>query len=334
MRLEGSATAISWIPSEAVKGMMKLPFSVGAAHYDEAPPDRVASVEELEALRDADRFRFANRLEAWIEVEDGRIVDHGRISNGMIGSTTIKLGASVTLAAVSLPDIDHEPEVADDHVRFTLTAGGRTGAPAPRRVNHPPFVQFNAPLAWSTLQLTLHADGRQEHELVGASPFPRHWIYGSDGSLLAKSGMIDFKDWFRHAFGKNSPWGDEDSPALATAVETALERDLSHRIMKSGTKPRIKKVKEGKTFVEQGEEGDEMFLLLDGVLAVEVDGERVAELGPGSVGGERALLEGGRRTCTLRALTPAKVAIARSTEIDPDALEELRDGHRREDQRT
>ena len=33
--------------------------------------------------------------------------------------------------------------------------------------------------------------------------------------------------------------------------------------------------------VEQGEAGDELYLLLDGVLAVEVDGDEVAEIGPG-----------------------------------------------------
>ena len=42
-----------------------------------------------------------------------------------------------------------------------------------------------------------------------------------------------------------------------------------------------------------------MFLLLNGVLVVEVDGEKLAELGPGAVFGERAVLEGGTRTATL-----------------------------------
>jgi hypothetical protein len=332
MRNEASITAISWIPSEAVPGAMKLPFSVGAAHYDTAPPDRIAGLGELVALRDADRFRFANRLEAWIETDGERITAHGQRSAGMIGSTTVKLGASVTVAAVALPDIEHEPEVGDGFVRFRLTSGGRTGVPAPRRVNRPPFVQVAAPLAWSTVELTLHVDGRRDHALVGASPFPRHWAYDSEGALMAKSGMIDFKEWYRKAFGKHSPWGDEDSPALATAVETALERQLSARIMRGGRKPRIKSLEAGRAFCEQGDPGNELFLLLDGVLAVEVDGERVAELGPGSVGGERALLEGGRRTCTLRALTPAKVAVARAVEVEPGVLEQLREGHRREQQ--
>lgn len=55
-------------------------------------------------------------------------------------------------------------------------------------------------------------------------------------------------------------------------------------------------------------------------------------LGPGAVLGERAILEAGRRTATLRALTSCKVAVARDVELDPEVLAQLREGHRREDQ--
>ncbi len=333
MRIESSITSISWIPSEAVTGMSKMPFETGVAHYDVAPPDAIDGPSTLEELRDGDRFRFANHLTAWIDVDDGAIAGYGQGGSGMIGSTTVKVGKAVTVAATPLSDLLPDPVVGDGFVTFRRTAGGRTGLPAPRRVNHPPFVQLTAPLAWTTLELTIHADGRTDGSLVGASPFPRHWVYDADGKLAAKSGTIDFKEWWRHAFGAHSPWGDEDSAALATAVETALERELSGRIMRGGAEPKIRKLKEGKSLVEQGDEGAEMFLLLDGVLSVEVDGEVVADLGPGSVVGERAILEGGRRTATLRARTSCKVAVARSVDLEPAVLEELREGHRREDER-
>jgi len=42
MRIEGSVTAISWIPSEAIEGLPKLPFEFGVGHYDEPPPDRLS----------------------------------------------------------------------------------------------------------------------------------------------------------------------------------------------------------------------------------------------------------------------------------------------------
>lgn len=336
MRIDGSVTSISWIPSEAVKGATKLPFSMGVAHYDDPPPDELVGssvIDTLDDLRRADRFRFANHLAAWIDVEDGRIIDWGQCGDPMIGSTTMKLGRSITVAAVPFETLAVEPEMGDGWVRFRQSAGGRTGVPAPRHVNRPPFVQLTAPTAWSTVELTIHADGRCDIGLAGASPFPRHWVYDSDGKLARKSGMIDFRDWYRHAFGKHSPWGDEDSAAMATEVETALERELSLSIMRDGQRPRIRKVAEGDRLVRQGDQGDELFLLLDGVLSVEVGGERFAELGPGAVVGERALLEGGLRTATLAALTPCKVAVARAAELDPEALAELREGHRREERR-
>ena len=334
MRIEGSVTSITWIPSEAIKGVMKLPFTAGIAHYDDPPPDELAS-ETLEAalveLRNADRFRFANHLTGWIEVHDGRITGWGQGGEPMIGSTTMRVGRSVTVAAVPYTAIRPEPEVGDGWVRFRQSGGGRTGVPAPRHVNRPPFVQMLAPTAWTTVELTLHADGRRELGLAGASPFPRHWVYDHDGQLVRKSGMIDFKEWYRHAFGKHSPWGDEDSPTIATEVETALERQLSLTIMRDGRRPKIRKLKTDDVLMREGDEGTELFVLLDGVLSVTVDEEVVAELGPGAVVGERALLEGGRRTSTLTALTPCKVAVARGVDLDPAVLDELRQGHRREE---
>ena len=120
---------------------------------------------------------------------------------------------------------------------------------------------------------------------------------------------------------------------MVSHVETALERQLAATVMRGGAKPTIRKVKEGATVVEQGQPGDELYLLLDGVLRVEVDGQPVAEVGPGAILGERAVLEGGRRTSTLRALTPCRVAVAPGDSIDRVALEEVSAGHRREDGR-
>jgi hypothetical protein len=335
MRIESSVTSVSWIPSEAITGMTKMPFEAGIAHYDDPPPD---VIEDLEALRAADRFRFANELRAWIEVDETRgeraIVGYGHLGGGRAGVTKIRAGRrEITFAAFGLPDLQPEPEVGDGWVRFVQTAGGRTGVPAPRRVARAPFAQWQAPLVWTTLALTIHADGTSEHEVVGASPFPRSWIYDDNGKVVAKTGLLDFAHWYRHAFGNHSPWGDEGSPAVVTAVETALERELSLIIMRGGSRPAIRKLARGKTLTCQGYPGGEVFLLLDGVVAIEVDGDTLGELGPGAVLGERALLEDGARTSTVRAATPCKVAVATSNQLDPDVLADLSTGHRREEQR-
>ena len=329
MRIESRVVAVSWIPSEAVAGTMKAPFELGLAHYDQPLPDVLGDLEDWRAR---DLFRLANDLRAWIEVaDDGTIAGQGCTGGGVIGATTLAVAsASATFQAVAYPDLVAEPEIGAGWVRFRQTAGGRTGVPAPRRVAKPPFVQYHAPTAWSTLSLTIHADGRSEWALEGASPFPRHWVYGPDGALAAKSGLVDFKDWYRHAFGDFSPWGGEDSPALVTAVESAMERELSRVIMGEG-KPKVRQLKTGATLMTQGEEADAVYLVLDGVLQVLVDGTEVANLGPGALLGERAVLEGGRRTATLVAMSPCKIAEARKVELDLVKLAEISQGHRRED---
>ncbi len=102
MRYESSVTSISWIPSEAVTGLVRPGFEL-LGHYDPAPPDRL---EDLEELRRSDRFRFANSLQAWIEVENGRVVGHGQTGRGWIGSTTLHLGSrAASVAAVPYPDL-------------------------------------------------------------------------------------------------------------------------------------------------------------------------------------------------------------------------------------
>jgi hypothetical protein len=328
-RIESSVTSVSWIPSEAVAGLSRMVFDSGVTHYDAPLPD---VIEDLDALRDADRYRFANRLAAWIEVDGDRIVASGYCGGGSIGSTTVRLGPKqITFAAVMLPDQQATPEAGKGLVRFAQTCGGRTGVPAPRHVKHPPFVQISAPIVWTTLALTIHADGTVEHEVVGASSFPRHWIYDASGRMVAKSGLIDFSDWYKSAFGAHTPWGGEDSPALVTEVETALERELSGHIMRGGQKPRIRELKPETTLVEEGDAGTELFLLLDGVLSVEIDGKSIAQVGPGAVVGERALVEGGTRTATLRAVTKSRVAVVSGEEIDPAFLHTLASGHRREE---
>jgi hypothetical protein len=328
-----TVTSLSWIPSEAVTGLNKTTFERGVTHYDAPPPD---TIDELGQLRGGDRFRFANVLAGHGDVEDGRIVRAGYRpdSDVIMGSTTVRIGPlGATFAAVALPVLRSDPEYLDDgSVRLTQTCGGRTALPMPRPVPHPPFVKMQAPWVWTTLALTLHPDGTSDVALAGASTFPRHWVYDADGMLALKSGLTDFSNWFAHSFGKRTPWGDEDSPALVTAAESAGERVLSRMLMTGAEKPRITTLDAGQTLTRQDEPGNELYLLLDGVLSVDVDGQPLAELGPGAVLGERAVLEGGVRTSTLTAVTNVRVAVAPADAIDRDRLAELAQSHRREEE--
>jgi cyclic nucleotide-binding protein len=330
MRYESCVTSLSWIPSEAVTGATRTAFDSGFTHYDDPPPAELGDIEELRA---GDRFRFANVLRAWIEVDDsGRITGGDYDGSGIMGATTLRLGGlSHTFQAVPLPDMQRTPEHGEGWMRFVQTTGGRTAIPAPRPVRRRPFVQWQAPLVWTTLSLTLYADGRAEYSVTGASRFPRHWIYDADGRLAHKSGLTDYANWTRVSFGRHTPWGDEDSPALVTAVETALEQALSVQLMHGAAKPRITQLQAGDELVRQGDLGQDIYLVLDGVIRVERDGTRLAEYGPGAMLGERAALEGGTRTSTLVAVTRCRVASVPAVQLSQSDLAELATGHRREE---
>jgi hypothetical protein len=324
VRIESSVTAVSWVPLDCVEGGQRLHFHVGAAQYDDPPPTHL---DDLPSLLAGGRVRLANRLEGFVEVDGGRVVGCGQSGQGHVGAPGHPAPGSggpraaeppvfVGFAAVALPDLRPEPEVGDGWVRFGQTAGGLLSVGLVSQGQ-----RVDAPAAWTTLSLTIHADGTSEQALAGASPFPRHWVYDHAGRLVATSGVVDFTGWQADAWDPFTPWGGRDAPVRATAVETALERELSRVMLDSA--PHWLRLRRGATLVAQGDPGHELYLLFDGLLAVEIDGATVAELGPGAVVGEVALLDGGRRTATLRAITPCRVAAVPGDRVDHAALAEL-----------
>ncbi len=327
MRIEKSVTSISWLPSETVAGVLALPFELGITHYDAPPPDAIGDIEEMGA-RGA--FRFANQLRAFIEVEGGAVTGFGHLGSGMVSGSEVRFGpAKFRFAPVMLPVRRAEPTAEGDGIRFTQTVGGRTSMPSPRRVAGSALIRLDAPLVWTTLSLTIHPDGSHRHELVGASGIPRHWVYDDGGHLVEKSAVMEFKDWI--ALGDaDTPWGGTDSRILTAEVESALERRLSRLVMakKSGVERRS--LREGEVLVRQGDTGTDLYLLLDGLLTVEVDGEDLADVGPGAILGEHAVLGDGRRTATLRAATRARLAVIPGSSLDPADLASLGLEHRRE----
>ena len=230
MRTEHSVTSLSWIPSEAVRGGTRVAFDRGFTHYDDPPPD---VIEDIEALRQADRFRFANVLSAYLEYDaDGTITGYGYTGGGLMGSTTVAVGGlNKEFEAVALPVIQQPPEVGDGWVRFVQTAGGRTGLPAragcaagrsssgrPRWCG-PPWASRSCrrsgdvrrPRGQSVPPALVLRRGREVWRPSRVSPISRTGTGSRSGSTR--------------------PWGDQDSPTLVTAVETALERALSVQMM-------------------------------------------------------------------------------------------------------
>jgi hypothetical protein len=317
MRHEADAACVSWIPPRAVEGTFRLLFGIGTAHYDAPPPD---AAPDVDALLEADGIRFANQLHAWIETDGSQITSHGMSGGGRLGSTTVRLGArGFTFAGVALPDLAPPAEVYPDRVRFTQTAGGHTGVAVPRRVSDPPYWRLTAPVAWSTIALTLHSDGSSESEIAGASPFPRHYLYDTAGQLTGKSAMIRYKDWLRQSGQRTTPWGGAADPAMVASVGSAAEQSVANAILVSGGY-RQHRLPAGAIVSERSFAGTEVYLLLDGLLLIEMDGQPAIEAGPGAIFDTALFTAHSKNHLTVRARIPCRLAVLRRDQLDSSAL--------------
>ena len=181
MHIDSSIKAVSWIPAGSVTGLARVPFSLGLTRYDDPPPARI---EDLDAAQVSGSIREVNRLKAWIEVRDERIVDAGYGGpGGFVGSTRLDLG-------------------------FTEVQVPGRARPLLRRSLH------GTSTAWTTLMLTLYADGRKDAWLFGASPFPRHYLYDDEGYLIGQTTDTNFGNWFSKYYGAATPWGGRDLEPL------------------------------------------------------------------------------------------------------------------------
>jgi CRP-like cAMP-binding protein len=72
----------------------------------------------------------------------------------------------------------------------------------------------------------------------------------------------------------------------------------------------------GYQLLEQGRFPHEFYVLLEGTVDVEQDGQRIAAMGPGSFFGEIAILEDDRRTASVIASTAVKVLVMSAREFD------------------
>jgi hypothetical protein len=328
MRIESSVIAVSWLPSAAVRGIRRLPFAIGAARYDDPPPDTIV---DAAALAQSGAVRQVNELRAWVEVEDGRITDAGYAGGGYAAVAELGVGdGGIRGSDAVMPLLQQPPAIDGETARLVQSFGGRIGVPIPRRIAGLPLVRVAAPLAWTTVALTIRADGTAEGLLAGSSTFPRHWVYDAQGRLVAKSAEIDFGRWLEQPSDRETPWGQEDvgGGGPLAAAESEFERELSKEIMKG--RGRVLTVQAGQWLTEQGSTERDAFLILDGILDVYVGGQEVAEVGPGSIVGERAAVEG-RRTATLQARTTCRVVRFDPSELSPENLEELSARHRGED---
>ena len=87
---------------------------------------------------------------------------------------------------------------------------------------------------------------------------------------------------------------------------------------------------EGAAVVKEGGYANDFYAIEDGTAKVEREGQHLADLGPGDVFGEQALLEGEQRSATVTATAPLRVIKIAHWELDkmkremPESVDELR----------
>lgn len=219
-----------------------------------------------------------------------------------------------------MPDLMSAPRFEGGAVTFVQTAGGRTGVPMPFKRRLHPLARWLSPLVWTTLTLTVRPDGQVEHDLVASSPFPRHWCYDAGGTLVDKSGLLDASHWSASSVLRNTPWGDQTSEPFGRLASRGMLDALSRAQRRGADPPRVTSVPADASIARQGEEGDDVVVLLEGVVRVERDGEAIAEYGAGAMLFEPSHLEAGGRTMSVIAAEQCRLATVSVRELDRRSL--------------
>jgi CRP/FNR family transcriptional regulator, cyclic AMP receptor protein len=101
-------------------------------------------------------------------------------------------------------------------------------------------------------------------------------------------------------------------------------------LLKVATFAELESHPDGAAVVREGGYANDFYAIEDGTAEVERDDQHLADLGPGDVFGEQALLEGEQRSATVRATSPLRVIKISHWELDkmkrdmPAVVDELR----------
>jgi cAMP-dependent protein kinase regulator len=101
-------------------------------------------------------------------------------------------------------------------------------------------------------------------------------------------------------------------------------------LLKVATFAQLESHPDGAAVVTEGGYANDFYAIEDGTAEVERDGQHLADLGPGDVFGEQALLEGEQRSATVRATSPLRLIKISHWELDkmkrdmPAVVDELR----------
>jgi CRP/FNR family transcriptional regulator, cyclic AMP receptor protein len=113
-----------------------------------------------------------------------------------------------------------------------------------------------------------------------------------------------------------------NTPLFADVPDEALAKVATFATLES--------VAPGKTIIREGGFSNDFYVIEDGTVSVEREGEHVADLGPGDVFGEQGLLEKQARSATVVATSPVRLIkiehweLSRMKQSMPEVVEALR----------
>jgi CRP-like cAMP-binding protein len=113
----------------------------------------------------------------------------------------------------------------------------------------------------------------------------------------------------------------KNAPLFADVPDEALSKVATFATLES--------VADGKTIIREGGFSNDFYVIDDGTVKVEREGDHVADLGPGYVFGEQGLLERQARSATVIATSPVRLIkiehweLARMRQAMPEVVEEL-----------
>jgi CRP-like cAMP-binding protein len=115
----------------------------------------------------------------------------------------------------------------------------------------------------------------------------------------------------------------KNTPLFAEVPDEALAKVATFASLES--------VAEGKTIIREGGYSNDFYIIDEGTVKVERDGEHLADLGPGDVFGEQGLLDKQERSATVTATSPVRLIriehweLSRMQQAMPEVVDQLRE---------
>jgi CRP-like cAMP-binding protein len=118
---------------------------------------------------------------------------------------------------------------------------------------------------------------------------------------------------------------------VSSLKNTPLFADVEdEKLAKVATFASLESAAEGKTIIREGGFSNDFYIIEDGTVKVEREGEHLADLGPGDFFGEQGLLEKQARGASVIATSPVRLIkiehweLARMKQAMPEVVEQLR----------